>query len=131
MLTEESFGSAKTIIDKLIPAISCDPSEASRFFAHEATMIFSQDSENSVYSVGLHSIYSFLKKLPLFNYYVQAYDCHSIHMNMELVVVIVTGTLVFQGETQVRNFHMSFHVRIREDNKSALVHAATIKIMKD
>lgn len=126
--SREAYGVAKAIIDRFIPLISQDPAEAMRFCSIDCTMVWSSNEPATLY--GKHSIYQFIKQLPLFKLEIETYDCHDVPTDNPIIVVVVTGKIVFYP-AQAFKLHSSFHIELRDGNHSGLVRAFTMKLNEE
>lgn len=126
MTTRESFGISKVILNELLPALSINPSDACKYFAHDASFIWAAGQSQSLI-VGKHSIYEFLQQMPLFNFEIKAYDAHSIPSDPAITSLVVTGIITFSPQ-ESHEFHITSHITEIDNGRSALVRTFTMKI---
>lgn len=131
MTTRESYGISKVLIDNLLPLLATNPSEAMKYFAIDAKLLFSQSNETDIQPIiGKHSIYDFLQTLPLFRTEVTSYDTHSITGYPPITVSVITGRIFFGPSTSMR-MHLTFHVEERNGGRSALIRVMSFKIFEN
>lgn len=112
----ETIGIGQALVQDFFPKLESDRESAISSFGNDAVLFF-QGQERT----GGDQIADFIRNLPSISLKISAYEAQTVPNSDLWSMIVVMGSISFEGESKIHNFHSAVYVESRTEDHTAFI----------